>query len=156
MFTDLEEINGNEIIDFFNSIEEEYKKSFYSLDIIWPFKFISQEIKNNQYILNFSFYYKNWDDKQLKDCNYLYISKDQIYFDLDEPLDTDNTDKKFLEKLNPWLKKHKFKDNNELIYNLVINIQDQFDYINPFATKEDLQKIDKIIEDLEKLKSYIK
>ena len=156
MFTDLEEINGNEIIDFFNSIEEEYKKSFYSLDIIWPFKFISQEIKNNQYILNFSFYYKNWDDKQLKDCNYLYISKDQIYFDLDEPLDNDNTDKKFLEKLNPWLKKHKFKDNNELIYNLVINIQDQFDSINPFATKEDLQKIDKIIEDLEKLKSYIK
>lgn len=148
----LEEINGNEIIDFLN------KQRLNNEDLcdisIESFEFEQQEIKKTFYKLEFTAYYDNWGTEQAYDGNSLLIKKDgSVKFSLSEPFEGDGTDSALEEVLAKWLKKHKFDNTyEEKFYALIKDAYEQLPNISVGSKKE----IQKVIDTLVKAKTYIK
>lgn len=152
MDLNLEEINGNEIIDFLN------KQRLNNEDLcdisIESFEFEEQETKKTFYKLKFTGYYDNWGTEQAYDGNSLLIKKDgSVKFSLSEPFEGDGTDNVLEEVLTKWLKKHKF-DNayEEKFYALIKDAYEQLPNISVGSNKEIQQVIDTLI----KAQTYIK
>ncbi|MBP7845811.1 MAG: hypothetical protein KA007_00035 [Candidatus Pacebacteria bacterium] len=150
----LEEINGNEIIDFLN--KETTRDSDKLCDIgmsSGSFVFEGQELKDGTYKLYFTASYNNWGTDQDIPGNSLNITKKEIWFSLDEPFDGDGTSETLEEVIKNWIYNHKF-DNayEEKFYALIKDAYEQLPNISVGSNKEIQQVIDTLI----KAQTYIK
>lgn len=149
----LSEINGNEIIDFLNSIDKELNDICINSG---SFRFESQKIKYNKYYLYFSCDFNNWGGAQEVDDNVIYITENKVWLFLGEPIEGSGGEDVIDELLTDWLKTHKFATNNkETMLNLLKNeiffdlnniINDANEDISIFkSTKEIIAKLEKVI-----------
>lgn len=153
MDLNLEEINGNEIIDFLNKASMNNKSLTHISMSSNSFVFENQEIEDDSYKLYFTASYNNWGtDQEIKE-NQIIINKKGIAVYVGEPFEGDGTDEKIENVLNEWLKKHKF-DNayEEKFYALIKDAYEQLPNISVGSNKEIQQVIDTLI----KAQTYIK
>ena len=148
---DVNKINGDEIISFLNELENNEDLCDISISL-GSFIFESQEINKGTYELSFSGNYNKGTEQLITD-NILHISKDSIWFSLRETFDDDGTDETLVELLSPWVRKHKFKENNkEHIKNIFKEVYDKLPELS-FNDKEGLKIL---INLLIKAKTYMK
>ena len=149
----LEEINGNEIIDFLNK-ETRDNDELCDLSISSnSFVFERQELKKGTYKLYFTAGYNNWGTDQDIPGNYIIIKKNEVKVYVGEPFDGDGTDDAIEEVLTKWLETHKF-DNayEEKFYALIKDAYEQLPNISVGSNKE----IQQVIDTLVKAQTYIK
>lgn len=116
----IKKINGNEIIDYLNSVDFSDSEELCDISCQNPYIFDKQEIRGNEYRLTFSAYYNNWGTDQLIDGNVIKITKDNVWFSLDEPFEGDGSDEALEELLKKWLETHKFSTDNDKKFNCLI------------------------------------
>jgi len=149
----LEEINGNEIIDFLNKASMNNKSLTHISMSSNSFVFENQEIEDDSYKLYFTASYNNWGtDQEIKE-NQIIINKKGIAVYVGEPFEGDGTDEKIENVLNEWLETHKFDTMiEERFYALLHDAYEQLPNIS-FESKKELQKI---IDTLVKAQTFIK
>lgn len=151
----LKEINGNEIIDYMNSLSNDDFEDLCDVSCTPPYIFEKQEmIGDEEYRLSFSAYYNNWGTDQLVKDNYIRIFKDgDVIFELEEPFDSDSSSDVLEEILGKWLKVHKFGTDNREKYDVLVEesriMLSELRYGN-------VGDIDAIIEKLNKDKTLVK
>lgn len=153
MYKNLEEINGNEIIDFLNKKSSD--DDFDNVSIIREsYVYENQLIKNDTYILSFTGSFNNWGTDQEIFDNEIKISKNGgIRVWLNEPFEGDGSGEVLEEALTAWLLTHEFNKNPEEEFNSIIeNVYDRFSSV----TITNKAFLESIIEDLIKAKTYIK
>lgn len=145
----LDEINGFEIINFLNTLSLNltiYEKSFV---------FEKQEHTQDKYTLYFKCSYDNWGTIQDYSNNGIEITENGIIVYLDEIFDGNCDEEELEEVIGKWIKKHTFKSLNILITdfdNDLSKVQNSIPDIN-FS---DIEKIDEIITELVRIKTYMK
>lgn len=153
MDLNLEEINGNEIIDFLNK-ETRDNDELCDISISsGSFVFEEQKIKDGTYTLYFTASFNNWGTEQDIPENAIYITKDKVWLSLGEPFEGDGSDDALEEVLSKWLETHKF-DNvyEEKFYALIKDAYEQLPNISVGSNKE----MQKVIDTLVKAQTYIK
>lgn len=155
MTYNIENINGNEIINFLNSLSCDN----YPIDDISisqnSYIFEKQYTKNNKYTLEFSASYNNWGTNQNIPNNKLYITKDNMRFSLNEPFDGDGTDHTLETILKNWMQTYTFKTQT----NLIDSFNENINYIIkklPTITFNDIEEMNNIVNLLIKTKSLMK
>lgn len=147
----LVDINGNEIIDFLNTLELDDSSIKNG-----SFVFEEQKIKDGVYCLEFTADFNNWGTNLPIYGNVLKIEENgEFYFWLEEPFDGDGTDDKLSEDLGPWLKSHQFKGNVDMKEEF-FTIMDNCEILLSKASFEDKETIDKVIGLLTKARTYQK
>lgn len=150
----LEDINGNEIIDFLND-QLKNTDEFEDTNISHEFKFQSQRIDSSQYVLTFSTYYNNWGTDQLITDNEIRISNVKIGVFCQEPLDCNGSDDIIEDLLREWIKTHKFKSNDDIQTDFYWGIEIISNDLNGLLIDEP-DKMDEIIEALTKARALMK
>ena len=137
----LEEINGNEIIDFLNKASMNNKDLTHISMSSNSFVFENQEIEDDSYKLYFTASYNNWGtDEDIKE-NQIIINKKGVAVYVGEPFEGDGTDDKIEKVLNEWLKTHKFDIfSEEKFYNILREAYEQLPEIS-FKNKKELQQV---------------
>lgn len=102
---DLSLINGNEIIDFLNSLSND---ELCDISCRGPYVFENQKIEDGKYLLSFSAYYNNWGTDQFIEDNVLVITNNKVRFQLNEPFDSDESEVVLCKLVDNWLKTHEF------------------------------------------------
>ena len=149
----IESINGNEIIDFLNTISTKEISQNSSEIVSGSFVFEDQKIENGKYTLTFTGSFNNWGTEQEIHGNQLYITEKELWFGLEEPFEGDGTNDILTEALNKWLESHKFQTNlEEQFLDIITYAYDQLSCIS-YMDKDRLQKI---IDGLIKAKTLIK
>ena len=167
---ELQDINGNEIIDYLNLQSTE--DDFCDTNICsTSFEFGTQSIKKGKelnisappeesiYVLHFSVDFNNWGTDQTISDNRIYITKNDVWISMDEPFDGDGTEDVVRDVLIQWLSEHKFETNNQEVYNNIMSeISIKIGDLHDFSGKssETSKGIDDLIERLKKAKSLIK
>jgi len=151
----LKEINGNEIIDYLNSLSDDDHEELFDVSCTPPYIFEEQKIiDDEEYRLTFSAYFNNWGTDQLITDNYIRIFKDgDVIFELEEPFDSDSSSDVLEELLKKWLKVHKFGTDNREKYDALIE-ESRVKLSN--IGYGDVDIINDIIEKLTKAKTFIK
>lgn len=147
---DIKKINGNEIIDFINSIIEE---------VLWEYsiqsvEFDSQSVNENTYKLDFTYTTSGWVSHKFSD-NYLTITKEcEIKVSIGEsPLEGGGCDNKIKKELSNWILTHEFDEfNTERFYVLTQELSEDLQEL----TDNETHKIDELIEKLKTIKSLMK
>ena len=150
----LEEINGNEILEFLNNHLSD-NEDLYDISLNGPLEFENQEITNRCYILEFSAYYNNWGTYQLIPGMEILITDDKVELLLDEPFEGDGSDEALEEVLVEWLATHKFllKNANDLKFEgMIAFCREQLSQISIVDT----EKMEKIIDELKEARSLMK
>jgi len=146
---ELEAINGNEIIDFLNTLKVR------DISIVQQsYVFERQEINGDKYKLTFTGCYNNWGTDQPIPGNKIAINKKgEVFVYVDEPFDADGTADELEKALTEWLKTHTFASNSkEKFYSILKDSYEKLPDIT-FIDKEELQKI---IDNLINAKTYMK
>jgi len=151
---DIKEINGHEILDFLNHKLKEQDDKLVDVSICETLELTEQEFSEEKYILTFSGYFNNWGTYQLIEDNYLIIDKDcSVSFELNEPFDGDGSNESLAEIVSEWIKDFEFDVfTEEKFYLEMENVYEQLPQIS-FESKNEM---DKIITDLERIKTYMK
>ena len=149
----LKEVNGNEIINFLNTLSDD-NEDLCDISIVFKsFVFESQKTKGDTYTLEFTASYNNWGTDQDIPGNSIIINKKGVKFSLGEPFEGDGTDELLEEVLTGWLKTHKFDTNSEeKFYAILSEAHEQL----PGISFEDKKELQKVIDKLIKAKTYIK
>jgi len=147
---DLQKINGREIIEFLNG--EEVRDELCDISIC-AFKFESQSIKDDIYILNFTGVYNNWGTRQDVPGNKIYISKNGVKVRVEEPFEGDGSSETVEEVLTNWLKTHSFSDDSEDRFFEIINSAKEKLGRSTFSDREHLKSI---IKELSEAYTYMK
>lgn len=153
----LDLINGNEIIDFLNTIKwRDHDTMLYSNSFV----FESQEIKDSnwgkKYVLNFSTYWNNWGSDQEVGDNSINIFEDgTITVDFDEPLDGDGSSDAVEEILKSWLPTHTFNQTSEKDFLSLIH-EAENELSNMLFTSAKNHPINSTIEKLIKARTFLK
>jgi len=156
MKNNINEINGQEIIDFLNTISDDnddfsqYKLWNISI-VLKSFKFECQHIQDDKYSLSFTAGFNNWGTEQEID-NTLYITKNELWLSLGEPFEGDGTDEILENILKEWISNHSFTDQTELFYSKVRNVYEKL----PDISFSDIKKMNNIITELIEAKSLMK
>lgn len=150
----IEEINGNEIIDFMNSLSDNDNKELLDICCQGPYRFEKQEImRDGRYKLSFSAYYNNWGTNQLIEDNHIVIHKDGVRCWLEEPFDGDESGDVLEVLLTKWLNTHKFSSDYK--YHFECLIEESRDKLSSIGYG-DIDIIEDIIKNLTKAKTLIK
>lgn len=157
MKNNINEINGQEIIDFLNTISDDNDDfSQYNLCdisiVLKSFKFESQQIQNDKYSLSFTADFNNWGTNQEIHGNTLYITKNELWLSLEEPFEGTGTDETLEYILKEWIPNHSFTDQTELFYSKVRNVYEKL----PDISFSDIKKMSNIITELIEAKSLMK
>lgn len=145
---DIKKINGNEIIDFINSIIKE---------VLWDYsiqsvEFDSQSVNENRYKLDFMYTCSGWGSHKFSD-NYLTITKDcEIRVGIGGNLEGNGCDNQIKNELSKWILTHEFDDNSEYFYILTQELSEDLQELADNETN----KIDGLIEKLKTIKSLMK
>lgn len=146
----LKNINGNEIIDYLNTLDDELIDTSVESN---SFVFNSQSIVNGDYKLYFETSFNNWGTSQTIDDNYLIITEDSLDVFLNEPHDGDGSCEIVEDILFEWLETHKFRtDNKESFHKL---IEDQTIILNSIKY-DDNNTLLKVIANLTKANTLMK
>ena len=149
----LKEINGNEIIDYLNSLSDDDHEELFDISCRGPYTFEKQNFTKDKYTLTFSAYYNNWGTDQEISDNNIYITKDKIWLGLEEPFDSDESSDVLGDILTKWLKVHKFGTDNREKYDVLI--EESRDKLSSIGYG-DAYIIDDVIKKLTKAKTLIK
>lgn len=150
---DINKINGNEIIDFLNSLDMD-SDELSDVSTSKPFVFESQKINGDTYELNFAAHFNNWGTFQEISDNTLIITSDgKLTLHLEEPFDGDGSDDILEEQLNEWIKIHTFDINHVNHFNALVLLTNQ---ILSNCEYGDFKAIDAAIKNLTKAKTLIK
>lgn len=148
----LKDINGNEIIDFLNSLNTDmYRIDDISIELN-SFVFEKQRIEKDRYILDFTASYNNWGTSQDISDNKLIITEHDLRFSLNEPFEGDGTDRILKTIFENWLENHVFYDQTQ---NFFDKVQYAYEKI-PDVTFNDVKGMDNIIKILTEAKSLMK
>ena len=147
----INQINGDEIIDFFNGLD---MNELSNISLSQPFIFESQKIIGDKYQLKFSAQFNNWGTYQEIGDNRLVITSDgKVNFYLEEPFDGDGSDDVLEKVLIKWLETHTFDTNYVNHFNSLLILTNQ---ILAKCEYGDSKSIDTAIKNLTKAKSLIK
>lgn len=149
----LQEINGNEIIDFLNSLSDDEHEELFDVSCSPPYTFEKQKIDNDKYTLKFSAIYNNWGTDQEIDGNCVYITKDNLWLGLSEPFDGDSSSDVLKKILTTWISKHKFSTDNKEKYES--KIEDSRELLTK-VSYGDIDILDEVIKNLTEAKTLIK
>ena len=148
-------INGNEIIDFLNSLNtDNYAVDDISIELK-SFVFECQEIKDNTYILSFTASYNNWGTSQDIPDNQLIIIENNLWFSLSEPFEGDGTDTTLETILTKWLETHEFAAQHTQIDQFNTRLEMAYELL-PQIGITNIETMDKIINILTEARSYMK
>lgn len=150
MKINIKEINGNEIINYLNSLTDDDMDDI--AIVLGSFVFEAQRFYDDRYELYFTGSYNNWGTDQEINDNTLHITEDKLWFSLEEPFDGSGSEDVLEEKLTEWLETHTFADQSELFYNKLGDVYQRL----PELSFSDIKLMDEIIETLTELKSYMK
>jgi hypothetical protein len=148
---DIKKINGNEIIDYLNSLTDDELTCDISCE--QPYIFESQETHDGKYSLTFSTYFNNWGTDQLIEDNTITITNDGIMVMLGEPFDGDGSDEILEELLTKWLKTHEFSTEYKDDFNCFIMLAKE---LLSKCEYGDSKLLEQVIEKLTKAKTFIK
>ena len=154
----LELINGNEIIDYLNTINwSKHDTMLYSNS----FTFKSQEIRNDhwgkEYVLKFSTYWNNWGTNCEIGDNVIKIFENtgDISVSFDEPLDGDGSSEAVEKALKPWLSTHTFSNTSEQDFlSLIHEAETELSNMMYWSAKN--HPINSTIEKLIKARTFLK
>jgi hypothetical protein len=152
---DINKINGYEIIDFLNNLDEDTKDTLSSeYNFETPIEFEKQYIFDGRYRLEFSVYHNNWGTNQIINDNVIEIFKNgRISVGLEEPLDGNGCEEILEQQIALFLKNHTFNENVEDdFYRIIENCRDN---LNSLAYS-DKELLENTIEQLTKANSMIK
>lgn len=149
---DINKINGNEIIDFLNNLED--NEDIADISIVQKsFVFDNQKIQGDEYSLEFTASFNNWGTEQEIHCNKLHITKDELWFSLEEPFEGDGTDDTLEKALTIWIQNHTFdnclEDKFRIILEEVYQILPEIGFTNS-------KRLQEVIDMLIKAKTYMK
>jgi len=149
----INEINGNEIIDFLNSLDMDLDE-LSDISTSKPFIFESQKVQDNKYELKFAAHFNNWGTYQEIGDNKLIINADGgLILYLDEPFDGDGSADVLEKKLTEWIKTHTFDNNHVNHFNALVILTSQ---ILSNCEYGNVNAIDSAIKNLTKAKTLIK
>ena len=152
MKNNLKEINGNEIIDFLNTLNtDEYPVDDISIELK-SFVFEGQRVEKDRYILDFTASYNNWGTSQDIHDNQLIIKEDNLWFSLEEPFDGDGTSDTLEIILEKWIQSHLFSGQDELFNSKMEEVYE----LLPQIALTDVKGMDNIINILTEAKSLMK
>lgn len=146
----IKKINGYEIIEFFNSLNEEIDDTSIEIN---SFVFESQNFENGEYKLAFSTSFNNWGTSQTIEDNYLQITEDFIRVIPNEPHDGDGSDEILEALLLEWLPTHNFATDYKEQFEGII--REQVDSLNEIQYG-DSKELFEIIKNLTKATTLIK
>jgi hypothetical protein len=150
---DINKINGNEIIEFLNSLDMDSDKLF-DISTSKPFVFKSQEINGDTYELNFAAHFNNWGTFQEISDNILIITSDgNLSLHLNEPFEGDGSADILEDFLTEWIKTHTFDTDYVNHFNSLVLSTNQ---ILSNCEYGDFKTIDVAIKNLTKAKTLIK
>lgn len=152
---DIHKINGYEIIDFLNNLDEDTKDTLSSEhNFELPIEFKKQGIFDGRYHLKFSVFFNNWGTNQIINDNLIEIYEDgRVSIRLEEPLDGNGCEEILEEQITLFLKTNTFNENvEEDFYRVIENCRDNLNVVG-YSDKELLEKT---IEQLTKANSMIK
>lgn len=110
---DITKINGNEVINFLNRVSKDDDSEWDKTSIIaGSLKFVSQELNNDKYKLEFTTEFNNWGTHQSMRSNRIIVTKEsEIWVNLNEPHEGDGSELIIEELLGGWLPIHGFNPN---------------------------------------------
>lgn len=152
-------LNSHAIISFLNDHHDNNPDDWKFETLYFPLKFVKHEYNNDYYKLQFESYWSNWGQKVIASDNFLFIyNNGKIECCLDEAFE----DGESYEIIENYIKL--FLQNYD--FNINVNFDDKYkEYIESVQTTlidiynlhpNNAEKIDTIIETLQKAKMYIK
>lgn len=145
----LEEINGNEIIDFLNSINGDDDSVCDISPVLRSFVFDDQKIAaDRRYVLEFAADYNNWGTHQPIDYNLIYMTENDVRVCLNEPFDGDGSSETLEKLLKEWLEGHKFSHDVDNDFYVIIN--DVRDRLSQRIVLSNIEVIEELINKLKK------
>jgi len=148
MEIDIKKINGNEIIDYLNSLDFNEIDELSDISCQQPFIFESQSIDNGKYQVSFSAYFNNWGTDQLIEDNTIQITANKlIRASLEEPFEGDDSAEVLENLIFKWLETHEFsttyKDDFNTLIDESIKLLSDCQYGNLSTLEEVTKKITK-------------
>jgi len=148
MEIDIKKINGNEIIDYLNSLDFNEIDELSDISCQQPFIFESQSIDNGKYQISFSAYFNNLGTDQLIEDNTIQITANKlIRASLEEPFEGDDSAEVLENLIFKWLETHEFsttyKDDFNTLIDESIKLLSDCQYGNLSTLEEVTKKITK-------------